>query len=221
MLTITDFVELGGKEKYYEEYVTEVSSNTIDETPLFDKAIFRINTLLVNYKSTAVLFTVGKYENIYWDGSNGLFYAERLLKIGNNTKLNDYVTKKYGEDILSRFYIEDIEYYPSQKMIGEVPERFKNRKKMPNEKYIVKLLKYTILRYFPPKAVIDAILTSDYEPSEINGQNGSLFSVANYLIYKGIKPNKEGMKDTIIKFLYSTGEKSRKEGVELHWRRPQ
>ncbi len=86
-----------------------------------------------------------------------------------------------------------------------------------DEIYITRLLRYTFLKYYPVKEVVDAIVYSDYEPSEINGDNGSIFDIVLYLRYKGIQPSEEGKEEYDIKRMLAWDEKGMIETVKNHW----
>lgn len=217
VLTEAVFEELGGKHQFYPTYLEDTGNGTIDSIPLFDKAIFRVNITTIRYKDTGVVFPIGNYEHVYWNGENDLFYRERLLKIGDKSRFEKYVVHKYGNDVISRFLVEEKEFFSSRKRIGEVPERHKNRKQLTDEFYIDRLLKYTFLRYYPVKEVVNAIVYSDYEPSEINGQNGSIFDIVLYLRYKGVKPSREGEEEYDIKRMLAWDERGMIETVKNHW----
>ncbi len=218
MLTLEEYEKLGGLNIFYPVYKNDIKRDAIDAIPLFNSPIFRVNNLQLLYKGTDVLFPIGKYENVYWNGKDDKYYREKLLKVGDRPKLEDYIIKKYGDNVISRMYVDEVEFYPSVKKRGEVPERFENRKKLPEEKYIVRLARDTVLSYFPLKDVIDAIVLSDFEPSEINGFNGSLNDIIAYLRYNHIEPTKEGRENLIIQLTYDLP-MDRIDGIiKRHWR---
>jgi len=203
LLSVVEFENLGGIRALYSNYKKDAEEGIIDSIPLFGKAMFRVNIIGLTYKGTDVIFGVGKYESIYWSGDTGLFYREKQLKIGDSIKLQKYVAKKYGKDVISRFLLKDVEYFPSQKRIGEVPERHKNRKELNESEYLRRLLFGTPLKYFPPKEVVNALYLGYMTPFEYIGHMEYINNLIAYLIVHNIEPLKQEYKNkSALKFVY-------------------